>query len=382
DPVELRRGTTPSDVPAVRRMLTTAWPAITAGAPLIAERFPKTTKNSSGYALDHALKSGDLLDLLIGAEGTLGFVTAITWQLDPIPAAGANLRMSLPDLERLGDLVPALRALAPSGLELLDRSFLDVVRGSAAAKDAGIDGSEAAVLLLEFEGEDARAVEVLTDQAAQLARRQSVVVVVALSVLEQQKLAALRHAASPILAGLTDRRSLQVIEDACVPMERLGDYVGAVRRITQAHDVPAVVFGHAGDGNVHVNLLPDVQTTDWERRVQAIFDEVTTELLSLGGTPTGEHGDGRLRASVLERLYGPEIVALFRMVKAAFDPRGILNPGIKLLLPDGDAPLDHLKVGNHAVAIPDDIAAALREIERVGGYARDRMAIADGRMGE
>ncbi|MGH7533178.1 MAG: FAD-binding oxidoreductase [Gemmatimonadales bacterium] len=382
DLVEIGRGATPADVPAVRRVLSTAWPAITAAASLIAERFPKTTKNSSGYALDHALETGDLLDLIIGAEGTLGFVTAITWTLDAIPAARASVRMSLPDLERLGDLVPALRALAPSGLELLDRSFLAVVQGSAAAREAGVVGSEAAVLLLEFEGEDAGAVEALSGQAADLARRRGVDVAVALSAEEQQQLAALRHAASPILAGLADQRSLQVIEDACVPVERLGAYVTAVRRITEVHGVPAVIFGHAGAGNVHVNLLPDVHAADWERRVQAIFDEVTAAVLSLGGTPTGEHGDGRLRASLLERLYGPQIVALFRMVKAAFDPRGILNPGIKLPLPGGDAPLAHLKVGSGAIAIPDDIAAVLLEIEREGGYARDLMGIADGRTDE
>ncbi|MGB7212439.1 MAG: FAD-binding oxidoreductase [Gemmatimonadales bacterium] len=378
DVVEIQRGTAPADVPAIRRVLSNAWPAILAAAPIISERFPKTTKNSSGYALDHALETGDLLDVIIGAEGTLGFVTAITWQLDPIPAARASVRMSVPHLERLGDLVPSLRTLRPSGLELLDRSFLDVVQGSAAARDAGIAGNEAAVLLLEFEGDNVDAVKALTRQASDLARRHGVDAMVALGAEEQRKLAVLRHAASPILAGLTDRRSLQVIEDACVPIDRLGAYITAVRQITEAHGVPAVIFGHAGDGNVHVNLLPDVASVGWEGRVQRVFDDVMAAVLGLGGTPTGEHGDGRLRAAVMEQLYGPEIVALFRMVKAAFDPQGILNPGVKLPLPDSEAPLAHLKVGKGAVTIPDDIAAALREIERGGGYARDRVELADG----
>lgn len=380
DLVEVRRGKATADAPAIGRFRTDAWPAITARAALVAERFPKTSKNSSGYALDHALRSGDLLDLLIGAEGTLGFVTAITWRLDPIPAARASVRVTVSDLAHLGDLVPALHALGPSGLELLDRSFIEVVRGTPAATDAGIRGTEAAVLLLEFEGESAEAVSDLATRAADQARSWAGDVSVALTDREREKLATLRHAASPILAGLTDRRSLQVIEDACVPVARLGAYVTAVRRITAAHGIQAVIFGHAGDGNVHVNLLPDVEAPGWEPRVQAIFDEVTAELLALGGTPTGEHGDGRLRATVLERLYGPEVVALFRKVKDAFDPHGILNPGIKLPLPGGDAPLAHLKVGAQAVPIPEDIAAALRAIEREGGYARDRMEVAgDGR---
>lgn len=376
DVIEIRRGVTPTDAPAIRRLLSEAWPTIIAAEPIISERFPKTAKNSSGYALDQAVHSGDLLDLLIGSEGTLGFITAITWRLDPVPAARGSVRVAVAELAHLGDLVPALQALGPSTLELLDRSFLDVVRGTAAAREAGIEGDEAAVLLLDFEGETAAAV---TDRAAQAVDQASPwtdAVSVALGDAEREKLAALRHAASPILAGLTDRRSLQVIEDACVPVARLGSYVEAVRRITTAHQVEAVIFGHAGDGNVHVNLLPDTRSPDWEPKVQAIYDEVTAAVLALGGTTTGEHGDGRLRATVLERLYGPEIVALFRKLKAAFDPHGILNPGIKLPLPGGGGPLAHLKVGAGAVTIPDDIAAALREIEREGGYARDRMEVA------
>ncbi|HEU5359463.1 MAG TPA: FAD-binding oxidoreductase [Gemmatimonadales bacterium] len=376
--VELRRGGMARDVAAIGRFRGNAWPAITAAATRIAERFPKTSKNSAGYALDHAVRSGDFLDLLIGAEGTLGFVTAITWQLDRIPAAHASLRVSVRELDQLADLVPALRALGPSTLELLDRSFLDVVRGSEAARNAGIEGNEAAVLLVELEGENAEEVDGLVLRMADAARPRASSVAMARTPAEEQQLAALRHAASPILAGMSDRRSVQVIEDACVPVERLGDYVGAVRRISAAHDVQAVIFGHAGDGNVHVNLLPDVRTAGWERSVQAIFDEVTAVALSLGGTPTGEHGDGRLRAPLLERVYGPEIVALFRKVKDDFDPRGILNPGIKLAAPGADGSLTDLKMGSGVAPIPDDIAATLRDLERSGGYARVRLVVAGG----
>ena len=378
--VELRRGGMARDVAAVGRFRKNGWPAINAAAALIAERFPKTSKNSAGYALDHAVRSADFLDLLIGGEGTLGFVTAITWRLDRIPTARASLRISVRELDQLAELVPALHALGPSTLELLDRSFLDVVRGSEAARDAGIRGDEAAVLLVELEGEGADEVGALAARMEEAARSRSSTVATASTAAEEQKLAALRHAASPILAGMSDRRSLQVIEDACVPVERLGDYVAAVRRISAAHGVQAVIFGHAGDGNVHVNLLPDVRTDGWETPVQAIFDEVTEVALSLGGTPTGEHGDGRLRAALLERVYGPEIVALFRKVKDDFDPKGILNPGIKLPAPGADGALRDLKMGSGAAPIPDDIAAALRDIERTGGYAQDRMEVAGGEV--
>jgi FAD/FMN-containing dehydrogenase len=157
-----------------------------------------------------------------------------------------------------------------------------------------------------------------------------------------------------------------VIEDGCVPVARLGDYVRAVREAARRQQLEVVLFGHAGDGHLHCNLLPDVTAEGWEARVAALLAEVTEAVVALGGTPSGEHGDGRLRAPLLEQVFGPEIMALFHGVKRAFDPHGILNPGIKL----GSAPsIAQLKVGSHTAAIPDDIARALRDIERNAGYA-------------
>jgi hypothetical protein len=100
-------------------------------------------------------------------------------------------------------------------------------------------------------------------------------------------------------------------------------------------------------------------------------------VIRLGGVPSGEHGDGRLRAGFLERVYGPEIVSLFRHVKTSFDPLGIMNPGI--ILTSGEPPISRLKAGDGAVSLPTDIARALRDIEQSGGYARSRLEIADQR---
>src|SRR5690606_16161468 len=102
------------------------------------------------------------------------------------------------------------------------------------------------------------------------------------------------------------------------------------------------------------------------------LEEVTALVIRLGGTTSGEHGDGRLRAPAVEQLFGPHVCSLFRAVKDAFDPRGILNPGIKL----GTAPaVARLKVGNGAVELPDGIASGLREIERRAGYATPRLSL-------
>jgi FAD/FMN-containing dehydrogenase len=343
--------------------------------PLIRERFPKVRKNSSGYALDAFLDSGDALDLLIGSEGTLGIVTAIEWRLEPVPGAEAGLRLALRSLDDLADVVAALSALRPSAVELLDRTFLSLVarhRGEEALPliARGAD----ALVLVEFERSDERTARGAVGDAVRAVKAWTTEVETALTPAEAESLWAIRHAASPILASLPARwRSLQVIEDGCVPVTRLADYIRLVRHAAAEHGLEAVLFGHAGDGNIHVNLLPEIDRPGWRDAVQAVLAEVTAGVIRLGGTPSGEHGDGRLRAHSLPELYGVEIVDLFRAVKDAFDPEGILNPGVKL----GDgAPLADLKVGDGAVALPADIASALREIERTGGYSRRRLDLA------
>jgi FAD/FMN-containing dehydrogenase len=374
--VQLHRGKTEHRSQALGRFNQDAAPAIASAAPLVAARFPRTRKNSSGYALDAYLASGDVLDLFIGSEGTLGFVTEIEWRLDPRPACRAGLRVSLRSLEELGPAVAALSSAEPSAVELLDRSFLDLV-GSRALSEASLhDHDAAAVLLVELERDDDELLTKAVERAASAVRPLALSIESGISQEAADRLWEIRHAASPILASLPERqRSLQVIEDGCVPVSRMGEYIQAVRRAAAESGTPAVVFGHAGDGHVHVNLLPDVGRLGWEAAITRVFETITETVLRLGGTLSGEHGDGRLRASALVRVYGPEIVELFRRIKQCFDPLGILNPGI--ILPSGDPPLSRLKVGAHAVPLPDDLQHALREIERAGGYGRCRLELAE-----
>lgn len=342
---------------------------------LIRATFPRTTKNSSGYALAAWLDSGDDLDLFIGAEGTLGIITEIEWSLAPIPAHRAGLRVTLGDLALLTDAVEGLLPLDPSALELLDRTFLELVdRGGVDRPSVPQTGAPEAILLVEFEGENEKSLRGTVGDAVRRLKGVATDVETALRPDEEEKVWRLRHAASPIIASLPPgRRSLQVIEDACVPVARMGEYIAAVRALAQRLQVPVVIFGHAGDGNIHVNLLPETDRPGWEDAVRVLHREITDEVIRLGGTTSGEHGDGRIRSSVLERLYGPGIMTLFHLVKNALDPAGILNPGVKLPGPI-DGTLAALKVGTAATLIPAEVAEQLREIERRGDYRRDRLS--------
>jgi len=342
---------------------------------LITQHFPRTRKHSSGYALDAFAALGDEVDLFVGAEGTLGIVTAVEWRLDPIPAEVAGLTLGFADLAALGEAVPFLLGLSPSAVELLDRTLLAFVAQAGGDVPEGVEG----LLLVEFERDQAAAARGAVGDAVRGLKHLTHTVETAPDRDGLEQLWKVRRLASPALARLPEtRRSLQVIEDGCVPAQQLGAYVVAIRAAAAAQEIPVAIFGHAGDGHVHVNALPDVTQRGWEAGVRALFDEVTEAQRTLGGTPSGEHGIGRLRAGVLERFLGTDVMRLFARLQRAYDPRSIFNPGV--ILPSADwSPLAHLKVGDGAAPIPDEIAHRLREIERNAGWAAPKNSLADHR---
>ncbi|HUL03312.1 MAG TPA: FAD-binding oxidoreductase [Gemmatimonadales bacterium] len=351
---------------------TAPWQLDPAGQELVRQRFPRTRKASSGYALDRYAETADELDLLIGSEGTLAFVTAVAWRLEPIPPDVGGAAFGFASLEALAEAVPYLVALTPSAVELLDATFLGFVRAAGTELPPGLAG----LLLVEFERDTAAAAHGVVGDAVRGLKALASYVETAVDRSGLERLWAVRHLASPMLARLPEtQRSLQVIEDGCVPLEQLGAYVTGIRSAAERHGVPVAIFGHAGDGHVHVNALPDLTRPGWRDALAALFAEVTELLVQLGGVPSGEHGAGRLRAGVLERFYGREVMALFAEVKRVYDPRGILNPGV--ILPAADwSPLADLKVGPEAARIPDDIAARLRDTERNAAWGKPRHDVA------
>jgi FAD/FMN-containing dehydrogenase len=340
----------------------------------VAARFPRTRKNSAGYALDVYAQSGDEVDLFIGAEGTLGFITSVEWRLDPIPPDTAGAALGFRDLAALGEAVSLLLALDPSAVELLDATLLSLIGDAGGAVPAGL----ACLLLVEFERETGPAARGVVGDAVRALRHLTAHVETAVDRAGLEHLWSIRRLASPALARLPEtRRSLQVIEDGCVPVQRLADYVAGLRAAATARDIPVALFGHAGDGHVHVNAQPDVTRAGWRGALAGLFADVTALVARLGGTPSGEHGDGRLRAGILERYFGADGIGAFRSVKQAYDPLSIFNPGVIIPAPDWD-PLADLKVGPDAAAIPHDIAARLREVETSAGWsiAKTELAVA------
>ena len=167
--------------------------------------------------------------------------------------------------------------------------------------------------------------------------------IIGVEAIDRRNLWNVRHAASPLIAesARTGLVSTQIIEDSVVPPEALGAYLSGVDEILQAADTDAVIFGHAGDANVHVNPLLDVGRSSWRDHARALLKETADLVADLGGTLSGEHGDGRLRAPFLEQIWGPKLTACFERTKATLDPAGVLNPGVIIPRPDQD-PLEGL----------------------------------------
>jgi FAD/FMN-containing dehydrogenase len=332
------RGTPPGGHPGALEELARGVDAIVSpNRERIAAVTPDVPRISSGYALLAACGDAgvDLARLLVGSEGTLAITLEAKLRLVPLPRAVATALIAFPDLDAMGEGVVAARGHRPGALELLDRSFLDLLREAGQEEARSLPRTTEAVLILEMEadGEEEAAAAVDRIESDLRGLGLAAAVLRGLDPAARRRIWEIRKAASPILARRSgERRSTRFIEDACVPPARLPRFLAGLRDLLETHRLEAAVFGHAGDGLLHVNPLLDPADPDVGRKMEEIAAEYADRVVALGGALSGEHGDGRLRAPYLGRAFG-SVVDLFREVKSLFDPAGILNPGVKV----GDA---------------------------------------------
>lgn len=315
----------------------------------IIEGWPRSRANASGYNLkgclpQRALEVGtppaiDLLPLFAGSEGTLGILLEASLDLTPIPKFRALALMEFGDNRSAGQAVVDLLPEGPSGCELLDGTFLDIIRRGLGTFPLPVRDDARAVLLLESDGETreeaedgmARIVSAASASGPLGVRR-------AADAAERDAIWAFRKAASPLLnKGRGRLKSIRFIEDCAVPTEAIPEFLVRINSIVEGHGLTNVVFGHAGDGNFHVNPFMDLLDPEHFALVSRIARETAEMLADLGGSLAGEHGDGRLRTPFLPIVYG-DLVKLFREIKLLLDPEEILNPGI--IAPEHPEPMD------------------------------------------
>jgi len=302
------------------------------------QSWPDIRKNSSGYALDRFLVEDDPAQLLVGSEGTIAFLTQVDFRLPRTPALRGLAILPARNSNDVQEIALRAARIGTESCEFLGRRFLEI-SGIVTDMEVGEVAKGAYGLLLlevagESEGEVAEGLSQLQRLGSQiggpgLASPHPTVV---------DRLWKLRHAASPMIAreAGAGRISTQFIEDSVVPPRHLAAYLDGIEEILTRAAFDSVIFGHAGDGNIHVNPLLDLNSPDWFERTLRAMEETAGLVRSLGGTLTGEHGDGRIRAPYLSRIWDPAIVMGFQEVKHTLDSRGILNPGVILPLPGQD----------------------------------------------
>ena len=275
------------------------------------------TKDATGYDLTH---------LLVGSEGTLALVVEATLKLAPRPKAQAGLRAFYRDVAAAAAAVARLMAQpqVPAMLEFMDASAIALLRRNGSdVPDAG------AMLLVEADGDDDTLLPALQALADAAEGDGLVALDVAADGSARARLWAARRALSPALRTIAPGK---INEDVVVPVSRIPDLGAGVEALAVEASLPIVVFGHAGNGNLHVNIMYRPDDASETARAQAALPRLFALVLSLGGTLSGEHGIGVAKRDWMERAFDAPTLAAMRAVKAALDPDGILNPG-KLLPP-------------------------------------------------
>ncbi len=278
-------------------------------------------KNSSGYFLEALLETPPSFEkLIVGSEGTLALVTQATMQLVELPK---KISFAVFGFESMGKALMNVKALKESGaccIELVDQTILNVVRNENAQllRELGIENASASLWVEWNESvpeEWKKTAGYSTEDTIDIRRIWK----------QRSSFSKWLHAQ----AEKNNRKPLRCIEDACVPMDSLIQYVMSLTDLMERHDCKGAIFGHVGNGHLHVNPAIRTDIPKLVERVQELMDEFYDIVIELGGTISGEHGDGILRVPYVKKQW-KEIWPLFEFIKRSFDPNGIFNPDRKV----------------------------------------------------
>ncbi|MCA1978017.1 MAG: FAD-binding protein [Thiobacillus sp.] len=280
----------------------------------------RTTKGVTGL---------DLTRLLVGSEGTLALITEATLKLAPVPDTVATLRLCFASPRAALDAVGRVmqQPVLPSALEFMDARAIDAIRPTGAADD--LAPGTRALLMVEADGAHEDVPRQIDALQAALAGEGLLEM---RSGFERADIVRLWAARKSLSHAVKKIAPLKINEDVVVPVSRLADFVDFVDATAQSQHLPIVSFGHAGNGNLHVNLMVHPDDADEMARARAALDALMARVLALGGTLSGEHGIGTEKRRFVPMEIDAPTLEIMRAIKRVFDPRGLLNPG--KLFPD------------------------------------------------
>jgi len=269
----------------------------------------RTVKGVTGY---------DVTSLLVGSEGTLAITTEATLKLIPRPAAVTTLLALFPDVHASGRAVSAMIAagVRPRCIELLDRGTLDAVR----SRGVPVDERASAMLIIEVDGEPADC-DAQAERVGDVCAAEAIEILAAQDAAQRDRLWEARRQLSPATRAMARHK---ISEDVVVPRDRIPALLEECAAIGERTGIRMITYGHAGDGNLHVNLLWD--DPELLPRVEESLTHLFQAVVRMRGTLTGEHGIGTSKAEFLAIEQQPELIDLQKRIKAVFDPKGLLNP--------------------------------------------------------
>lgn len=273
-----------------------------------------TTKGVVGY---------DLTRLLLGSEGTLAVITEAILKMTPLPESKRTMQAIYKDINSASMAVSSIMAqpVIPYTLEFIDGNAIEMVRNYSSAE---LPVNAGALLIIEADGQESS----LDDAAKAIvaaARNDGLLDIQTASTKQEiDALWATRKALSPALRNVAPNK---INEDVVVPVSNMPRLINGLDALAKKHNIKIVNFGHAGNGNIHINLLIDKSDPDEDKRSQACLDDVFDLVLKLNGTLSGEHGIGLEKKDYIDREIDATTLALMKDIKTLFDPKNILNPG-------------------------------------------------------
>jgi FAD/FMN-containing dehydrogenase/Fe-S oxidoreductase len=332
---------------------------------LIRQHQPQTVVNRCGYQLTDVLgpEGVDIPRLLAGSAGTLALITQITVAVQPLPKHRGVALMMFDRLESAARAVLEILPTGPSACDLMDRRHLSLAREADVRYETLIPAETEGALLIEYEADSLAAVrDQLTQIVDRVRRRKRLAfhTAVAQDRIETALYWRLAQGVTPTLHRLKGTtRPVPFIEDFAVPPRELPDFLVKMQNVLKQHQVTASLFGHAGQGQLHLRPFLDLSNPADVARMPALATDMYREVLDAGGTISGEHGDGLSRTQFIPMQYGP-LVNVFREVKYLFDPTNILNPG--KVISDGSETLTHnlrsMALATNAVTEPAEATAS------------------------
>ncbi|MGB4098745.1 MAG: anaerobic glycerol-3-phosphate dehydrogenase subunit C [bacterium] len=317
-------------------------------ADVIRDYMPKTRKNSSGYRVDNLIDDDriHLANLMAASEGTLGVFTGFELAVRPRPQNVGMLLLMFDSVQLACEAVPIITSFNPSMLELMESTFIDLVRQTSFDVGIPFPRNLQALLLIEF---DDPTFDEIMDKISAIERffigpgRPAIASRRGIQPLERERLDRVRRSASPILNRYpAPYKPIKFIEDTVVPLENLSHYIKRMHGMFKTFDIRGVIYGHAGDGHIHVNPLFNIHDTDIVRKMTKMADFTHDLILEYGGSLSGEHGDGLLRTPFLKSFFRT-LYPVFESIKKLFDPEMIFNPG-KIIQTDSRRFTDNLKI--------------------------------------